>query len=315
MPRYRTQLPQLGGKLFLTDGGLETELIFHDGIELACFASFVLLREKAGRERLRRYYARYVELARATGAGFVLESPTWRANADWAAKLGYTAHALDAANREGIKLMAELRDAYETPALPMVISGCVGPRGDGYDPGKPMSADEAEHYHTDQIRIFARTEADMVTPTTMTSAAEAIGATRAARATGMPVAVSFTLETDGRLPTGQALGDAIEEVDAATAAAPAYYMINCAHPTHFAGMLFKGGAWLKRLRGLRGNASKKSHVELDASDTLDIGEPAEFGAETAALRRRLPHINVLGGCCGTDHRHIGHAAEACRVAE
>jgi S-methylmethionine-dependent homocysteine/selenocysteine methylase len=122
---------------------------------------------------------------------------------------------------------------------------------------------------------------------------------------------SFTVDTDGRLPTGQTLGDAVAEVDAATGGAPAYYMINCAHPTHFDGALAARARWVDRMRGLRANASTRSHAELNESTELDVGNPAELGAQYAALRRRLPRLNVMGGCCGTDDRHMAAIAEAC----
>jgi S-methylmethionine-dependent homocysteine/selenocysteine methylase len=308
--KHRHKLPQLGGDLFLTDGGIETTLIFHDGLELPFFAAFHLLKDEAGREALRRYYTPYATLARDEGHGFILESPTWQASPDWAEKLGYSGEALDRANRDAIALMRELRDGFERDA-PMVISGCVGPRGDGYHPERTMDADEAEAYHALQIRAFAETDADMVTAITMTHTGEAIGVTRAAGAAGMPVAISFTLETDGRLPSGEALGDAIQAVDEATGEAPAYFMINCAHPTHFADVLTGASGWERRIRGVRANASKRSHAELDEAQDLDDGDPAEFAGEHAALRRLLPELNVLGGCCGTDHRHVAAICRAC----
>jgi S-methylmethionine-dependent homocysteine/selenocysteine methylase len=163
-----------------------------------------------------------------------------------------------------------------------------------------------------QIGALAGAGADMVAAITMTNTNEAVGLTRAAVAAGMPVAISFTLETDGRLPTGQSLAEAIAEVDEATGGAPAYYMINCAHPTHFDAALAGGGAWLGRIRGA--NASRRSHVELNEAPDLDAGDPVELGGEYRALVRRLPHINVLGGCCGTDHRHIEQICAACKAA-
>ena len=208
MSKYRKHLPQLSGGLFLTDGGLETTLIFLDGIELPHFAAFHLLRDGAGRQALARYFERYIAIAKSDGCGFILESPTWRASTDWGDKLGYTRDEIAAANRESIRLMLDLRDRHETASTPMVVSGCVGPRGDGYDPGQVMSAAEAEAYHAHQIAAFAQAGADMVTAITMTNANEAVGVARAAMKAGMPVAISFTLETDGRLPTGQALADA-----------------------------------------------------------------------------------------------------------
>jgi S-methylmethionine-dependent homocysteine/selenocysteine methylase len=215
-----------------------------------------------------------------------------------------------AVNRDSIALMSELRREFESDGTPIVISGCVGPRGDGYDPGTVMSPAEAEAYHSQQIRTFAETEADQITAITMTNTNEAIGLTRAAQAAGMPVVISFTVETDGRLPTGQGLAEAIAEVDEATGSGPAYYMINCAHPTHFEEALTAGEPWIERLRGLRANASTLSHAELDAATELDDGNPAEFGAQHRALRHRFGHINVLGGCCGTDHRHVAQICAA-----
>ncbi|MGA7427118.1 MAG: homocysteine S-methyltransferase family protein [Rhodoplanes sp.] len=314
MNKYRGRLPQLDGGLFLTDGGIETTLVFHEGLDLPYFAAFDLLRTPAGRQTLRRYFERYIAIAHAQDAGFVLESPTWRASADWGEKLGYSREALAAANRDAIALMGELRDAHEKPAMPMVISGCVGPRGDGYDPDSSMSATEAQAYHAEQIRTFSETEADMVTAITMTNAEEAIGLARAAQECGMPVAISFTVETDGRLPTGQSLEDAIEAVDAATQSAPAYYMINCAHPIHFATTLAAGAAWCERLRGLRANASKRSHAELNEAPDLDDGDPEELGRQYRDLLTRHRQLNVLGGCCGTDHRHVEQIALSCKTA-
>ncbi len=314
MSKYRKNLPQLGDGLLLTDGGIETTLIFHDGLELPHFAAFHLLKDEKGTDALRRYYACYAAIAKANGVGFILESPTWRASPDWGAKLGYSPAALAQANRQSIALMGELRNEFEGKGTPIVVSGCVGPRGDGYDPGAVMSVGEAQAYHAEQIGVLAETEADMVTAITMTNASEAIGVTRAAQAAGMPVAISFTLETDGKLPTGQSLGEAIAEVDAATRKGPAYYMINCAHPTHFEATLSGKGAWIKRIRGIRANASRRSHAELNEAPDLDAGNPVELGREYRALLERHPQINVLGGCCGTDHRHVEQICAACKMA-
>lgn len=313
MAKYRHHLPQLNGNLFLTDAGIETTLIFHEGLDLPYFAAFHLLKDEEGRQALKKYFRRHAAIARENGTGFILESATWRASADWGDKLGYSAQELDAANRKAIDLLHELREELETDRSPMVISGCVGPRGDGYDPGKVMSPEEAEAYHGRQIRVFAEAGADLVTAITMTNTNEAIGVTRAARAADMPVAISFTVETDGRLPTGESLKEAIEAVDRATGRGPAYFMINCAHPTHFESVL-NGESWMQRLRGIRANASKRSHAELDEAEELDDGDPVELGAQYRDLRRRFGHINVLGGCCGTDHRHIEQICGACRQA-
>jgi S-methylmethionine-dependent homocysteine/selenocysteine methylase len=299
---YRSGLPQLEGELFLTDGGIETTLIFHHGLDLPAFAAFVLLRDEAGTDELRRYYAPYLELAREAGAGFVLESPTWRASSRWARELGVSERELDELNRRAIALMEELRGEA---AGTVVISGCIGPHDDGYNPTAKLTAAGARNYHATQIATFADTAADMVTAMTITYADEAIGLALAGRDAAVPIAISFTLETDGRLPSGQALGEAIAEVDDATDAAPAYYMINCAHPTHFEAALEGEPAWRERIGALRANASTKSHAELDEAEELDEGDPADLGTRYAALREKLPRLTVLGGCCGTDHRHVG----------
>ncbi|MDQ3993065.1 MAG: homocysteine S-methyltransferase family protein [Actinomycetota bacterium] len=306
--RHRRHLPQLDGALFLTDGGIETSLIFHDGLDLPLFAAFHLLRDDEGTAALRNYFRPYAELAADKGAGFVLESPTWRASPRWARELGISDTELDSLNRKAIALMEELRDEFEPDDAAWVISGCLGPQDDGYSPQTKLSAEDARRYHSTQIGTFADTAADIVTAITMTYIDEALGVTRAAQDVAMPVAISFTLETDGRLPSGQALADAIEEVDAATDGGPAYYMLNCAHPTHFEAVL--DGPWVERIRGLRANASTRSHAELDEAEDLDEGDPRDLGERYAALRGRLPALNVVGGCCGTDHHHVAEICSA-----
>jgi S-methylmethionine-dependent homocysteine/selenocysteine methylase len=308
--RYRTHLPQLDGDLFLTDGGIETTLIFHQGLDLPLFAAFDLLKDEEGTEALRSYYEPYAALAQERGLGLVLESPTWRASPRWAGEIGYSEQELDDMNRRAIALMEELRDRCDAGDVPIVISGCIGPQDDGYNPSMKLTAREAQDYHAVQIGTFRDTAADMVTAITMTYADEAVGIARAAQEAGLPAAISFTVETDGRLPSGQALGEAIEEVDEESGGTPAYYMINCAHPTHFEGTLEARGPWLERIRGLRANASTKSHAELDEATELDEGDPDDLGRRYAALRERLPQLNVLGGCCGTDHRHIAAIRDA-----
>ena len=315
MAKYRHSLPQLKGGLFLTDGGIETTLIFHEGLDLPYFAAFDLLKDQAGQAALRRYYASHASIARDKDCGFILESATWRASVDWGAKLGYREADMAEVNRQSIALLTELRRMFESERSPMVISGCVGPRGDGYKVEAAMTAEEAQAYHAKQIDVFADTPADMVTAITMTYAEEAIGITRAAQAVGIPVVISFTVETDGSLPSGQRLKNAIETVDAATGNGPAYYMINCAHPTHFEDALQAGEGWVKRIKGLRANASRMSHAELDEAEELDAGNPEELGQQYRDLRARIGHITVMGGCCGTDHRHIEAICHACLEAE
>ena len=304
-------LPQLAETVFLTDSGLETDLIFHHGYDLPDFAAFVLLDDESGTDTLRRYYREHATIARDAGVGFVLESPTWRASPDWGARLGYPPERLADVNRRAIALLVDLRSELEREVRPIVISGCIGPRGDGYRPAELMSEDEAQRYHSTQIATFAATDADLVTAMTITYAEEAVGIARAAREAGVPVVISFTVETDGRLPNGSSLEDAVRAVDRATDGYPAYYMVNCAHPSHFAAVLVDGGDWTSRLRGVRANASRRSHAELDEAEDLDDGDAQQLAEEYRQLREASPHLTVLGGCCGTDRRHVQEIATAC----
>jgi S-methylmethionine-dependent homocysteine/selenocysteine methylase len=296
--------------MFLSDGGMETALIFLQGQELPHFAAFVLLDSPEGRAELVRYYERFLPIAQDRGTGFVLDAATWRASLDWGRLLGFERSRLAAANVDAVALVAALRDRWETPPAPIVLNGVIGPRGDGYKAGR-MEADEAEDYHGFQVEVFAGTEADMVSAITMNTVNEAIGIARAARAHAMPCAVSFTVETDGRLVDGTTLRAAIEATEAATDGSPAYYMVNCAHPTHFEPALAAGEAWVERIRGVRANASRKSHAELDEAETLDEGDMADLGRRYHSLTRAFPRMRILGGCCGTDHRHLAAISAAC----
>lgn len=313
MTRFDTAgaLPQLRGALFLADGGLETTMIFHEGLDLPLFAAFPLLGTEAGRAALRRYFGRYVALARARGLGVILDTVTWRANADWGARLGWDAAALDRINREAVAFAGAIRAEHGLDRSDSVLNGVLGPRGDGYRAEARMSVDEACAYHLPQMRSLALGGAEMVSAITMTTPEEGAGIARAARAAGLQAVVSFTVETDGRLPDGTGLAEAIRFVDDATGAAPVYYMVNCAHPEHFAGRL-DHPVIAARLRGLRANASRLSHAELDAATDLDDGDPAALGRDHARLAALLPGLCVVGGCCGTDHRHVAAMADAIR---
>jgi S-methylmethionine-dependent homocysteine/selenocysteine methylase len=301
----------LSERLFLTDGGLETTLIFVQGWDVPYMAAFHLFGNPQAVEAIRDCLAEYAKVATQHGTGLILETNTWRANPEWAEKLGYDAAQLADVHRQAVQLNESIRDQYQTAATPIVISGNLGPRGDGYVANLRMTAAQAADYHRPQTETFATTNADMVCAMTLNYVEEAIGIVTAAKQTGMPVAISFTVETDGKLPTGQALSEAIEQVDKATDEYASYFMVNCAHPTHFKHVL-AGGSWLKRLRGVRANASRKSHAELDESTELDIGDPDELSSLYAQLKERVPHLNVMGGCCGTDHRHVEKIAAACK---
>jgi homocysteine S-methyltransferase len=312
VPNYRNALPQLSGDVFLTDGGVETDLIFNHGIEIREFAAFTLLPIPQGRAALIRYFEGFLDLARERNTGFILDSTTWKAHRHWAKSLGADTGELRAANEESIRFIADLRARYSTNAKPIVLNAVIGPRGDAYRPEAKIETAAAEDYFSEQLGWLAATEADMVSALTFNQASEAAGLARAARAAGMPAVISFTVETNGALPTGQSLRDAIAEVDEATDSFPAYYMVNCAHPDHFSGVL-QDDPWARRLRGVRANASRRSHAELDAAPALDSGNPQELASQYRQLAERLPWLNVFGGCCGSDLRHVTEIARALLV--
>lgn len=301
-------LPHAGGK-YLADGGLETTLIFEEGLELPHFAAFTCLDHAGQREVLRRYFCPFLEIAKEYGVGFVLETPTWRASQDWGQRLGYSDASLADANREAVRFVESIRASDIGQGVPIVLSGCLGPRGDGYQPGESMTQDEARSYHESQMAVLFEAGVGMITAATLNQSREGIGIAMAARDLGVPVVLSFTLETDGRLPSGESLADVIREIDKVTEDYVSYFGINCAHPTHFEDLFPGSPGWLQRIRSVRGNASKMSHEELDAATELDSGNPDEFGADYERLRQHATHLNVLGGCCGTDHRHVRAVAQ------
>ncbi len=309
-PKYRHALPQLGDERLLTDGGIETTLIFHDGLDLPLFAAFTLLQNEKGRQALRRYYESYVKVAHNQSAGLILDSATWRASQVWGDQLGYDEAALAQANRDAVAMLFGLRAEFERDQA-FVISGNIGPKGDGYAADDTLSPQEAEAYHAAQVQTFAAAGVDMISAITMTHVGEAAGIVRACARHAVPLALSFTVETDGSLPSGQPLGEAIREVDAETAGGPSYYMVNCAHPDHFRGVVAGDGDWTQRIRGIRANASRKSHAELDEAEELDTGDPNELARDYADLLPLLPNLRIFGGCCGTDHRHIHEIGRAC----
>jgi S-methylmethionine-dependent homocysteine/selenocysteine methylase len=287
------------------DAGLETAMIFHEGFELPEFASFVLLDDPRCLAALQHWFDGFVAMARSGGTGFVLDTATWRANMGWAAALGLDEPGIRAVNARAVAFARAFRDQRETPALPILINGVIGPSGDGYRVDITRAADEAMRIHRPQVEALAAAGVDLVTAVTMTHAEEAIGIARTARAAGVPHVLSFTVETDGNLPSGQGLQAALDEVEAATGGSAQFYMVNCAHPSHFAHRL--SGPMQHRIGGIRANASRQSHAELDAATELDDGTPDEFGAAYAELAGLLPNLRIVGGCCGSDHRHVAAA--------
>jgi S-methylmethionine-dependent homocysteine/selenocysteine methylase len=310
MTKYRNQLPQLSSSIFMTDGGLETDLIFNKGIDLPEFAAFDLLKNTNGKQTLKNYYRDYLVIAKKNCNGFILEAPTYRANPDWIVKIRYELNDLQVIHNTAIEVLEDLRNEFEDENFKVPISVCIGPRGDGYVPSKIMTIEEADEYHSFQIKAVSNTNADLVSALTMNYNEEAIGIVNAAKKLNIPVVISYTVETNGNLPSGQSLKDAISSLDKVTSNYASYFMINCAHPEHFRNVLNTNDSWVKRIKGVRANASKKSHAELDESESLDIGNKEELAKDYCDLKSLLPNLSILGGCCGTDISHLESITES-----
>jgi len=289
---------------YLTDGGMETWLFFQQGFTAPEFAAITLVENADAAQALQRYFEEFLAMAQAADTGFVLDTNTWRGAECWAEALGLTGAQLLRLNEKAVDFAARLKDRWAERVPDIVLNGVIGPVGDGYAPGKTPTIEDSRALHRSQIEVLQRSGVEMLSAMTITNVAEAIGIALEARDVGLPLTISFTVETDGRLPSGDLLGEAIEAVDAASGGYPLWYMINCAHPDHFRDAITAGEAWIDRIGGLRANASRLSHAELDNADALDDGNPEEFGALHAELATHLPNLRVVGGCCGTDHRHV-----------
>ncbi len=302
-------LARMGDRLWLTDAGLETEMIFREGFDLPQFASFALLETAAGRDRLAAYFDAMIDEAHHLGTGFILDTATWRASDGWGAVMGLSPERIAAINTDAVDFAKVIKARHEARGTPVIINGVCGPHGNAYAPDRVLTADEAEAYWHPQIAALAGAGAEMISGITLSDPGQAIGIVRAARALGLPAVGSFTVETDGRLISGMTLGEAIRVTDEATGGYPAWYMVNCAHPDHFRDQL--KGDWRGRIGGIRANASRKSHAELDDATELDDGDPDDLARAYAELQARLPNLRVVGGCCGTGIRHISAIGHAC----
>ncbi len=295
------------GLLYLTEGGFETELMYLHGFELPCFAAFMLLERKDGTAALRALYERTCDVAAEEGFGVLLGWLNYRASPDWGAKLGLSASALREATLRSIAFLEEIRAAYAGQVPRFLISDAIGPRGDAYGTGGAITEAEAEDYHAVQLETLAGSAVDVIWPAAFNNVPEAIGVARAAQALGQRVAVSWSLASNGRLTSGPGLEEAVTRVDAAVPGGVAWHGINCSHPVEFAHAL-TGGAWQARLRCIRPNAVSMDKVALCKLGHLEDGDPAELGRQMGQVARQFPAMDVWGGCCGTDHRHLREIA-------
>jgi len=312
------RVPTTARPLWVTDGGLEADLIHHHGVDLPGSAAFPLLGTTEGRALLTSYYSGFAQVARRTGTGLLLETPTWRANPDWVVALGGSPQDVRRINLESVVFLAGLGEmllasgALSTAAKTgtsgrqsddgaFQVRGVIGPKGNGYLPERRPTAEEFADYHSVQAAALCDGGVSWVTAYTLSTLAEAVGVVRAARAHSLKVGICFTVESDGRLPDGSPVAAAVEELWQRSA--PDGLLLNCASPSHIVRALEDDG-WGRLVTGLRVDASGPSHAELDSSEQLDEGDLQDLVRDFQRLTARLPNLEVVGGCCGSDARHI-----------
>ena len=301
--------PRLENKIYLTEGGTETEILYKWGYELPEFAMFPLLDNAEADQCIRGIYRRYFDVAEAFETGLVILGHDYRASPDWARKLGYSLDGLAEMQHRTIDFLADMRSEYKGRVSDVYISGCIGPRGDAYGTGAEISESEAEDYHSVQLSTLRETDADMAIAATFNNIPEAIGVVRAAKNIGVPLGVSLTLTTESRLRSGPTLKQAVETIDEQTDGAAAWFGTNCSHPLEFEPAISETGVWTERLRYIRPNASRMEKIALCKLGHLEDGNPIELGQQMGDVAQRFPKMDILGGCCGTDERHLGEIAK------
>ena len=301
--------PRLENKFYLTEGGTETEILYKWGFELPEFAMFPLLDNPEADRVIRDMYRRYFEVAAEHNTGMLIVGHDYRASPDWGEKLGYSAEGLREMQQRTIQFLQEMRTEYEDRVSDVYIGASIGPRGDAYGTGDAITESEAEDYHSVQLENLEGTAADMAIALTFNNIPESIGVIRAGVAAGLPVGVSLTLTPEGRLRSGPSLREAIEAIEEATDGAAAWFGTNCAHPVEFEPAFADAGSWFDRLRYIRPNAAKMDKIALCSLGHLEDGDPVELGGEMGEIARRFPRADILGGCCGTDERHLSEIAQ------
>ena len=301
---------QVSGLIYLTEGGQETEVMYRHGFDLPEFAMFPLLDQPDAVEVVRAMYSAVLDTAERHGCAVLLGGLDYRASPDWAGLIGYDPTALAAMQTRAIEFLREVSDPYRDRLPDVRIAGIVGPRGDAYQVNPTITADESEEYHSVQLATLAASGVDLVEAMTFNNVDEAVGLARAASSAGLPLSVSFVLDSDHNLNGGPSLKEAIESVDAAAGSdRPAFYGINCSHPFEFMPAI-ESGEWFKRIRCLRPNAAAADKISLCTLGHLEEGDPVELGSLMGQLAADYPHIDIWGGCCGTWDKHLDHIARS-----
>jgi homocysteine S-methyltransferase len=296
--------PQENDVIYLAEGGQETEIMYRHGHDLPEFAMYPLLENPEAVADLKQMYARVLDIAAECGFAAMICGLDYRASPDWGEKLGYSRSGLAEALEASIAFLRDVAEPYQGQIDRILIGGSIGPRGDAYSLNRTITADEAEDYHGFQLEVLQRVGVDFASAMTFNNVAEAIGVSRAAARVGLPLSMGFVLDNNHRLKSGASLREAVEAVDAeAGNAKPDFYGINCSHPLEFEPAL-ESGDWILRLRSLRPNASARDKMDLCKIGHLEEGDPVDLGHRMGALAKRLPHVDIFGGCCGTWDKHL-----------
>lgn len=298
---------QQAGRFYLTEGGTETEFMYKHGFELPHFAMFPLLDNPKAVSRMREMFRSYLEVAAKHKVCALMGGLDYRASPDWGELLGYSAASLADANLQSIEFLREIASEYLSQIPEILIQGLIGPRGDAYERNETITANEAEDYHAVQLETLKKADVDLALAITFNNIPESVGVARAAAKIGVPLGISLTLDTTSKLSSGESLADAITMIDEETGQSPAFYSINCSHPLEFEPAIGPGD-WVKRVRGVRPNASKMDKMALCKIGHLEDGDPVELGVLCGDLARRYPHMDIWGGCCGTWDRHLDEIA-------
>ncbi|PTU32273.1 homocysteine S-methyltransferase family protein [Stenotrophobium rhamnosiphilum] len=311
----RTDFPkQKAGVLYMTEGGQETEIMFKFGHDLPQFAMYSLLDKPQALAELKAMYCRYLDASAKHGFVALMGGLDYRASPDWGSLLGYSREALAETQHRCIDFLRDVAKPYVDQLPGISYVGIVGPRGDAYSLNQTITAESAEDYHSVQLETLSKAGVDLVSAMTFNNIPEAVGLSRAAARVGLPLALSFTLDSTCCLKSGPSLKEAIEAVDTqAGDAKPTFYGINCSHPFEFEPAI-EPGAWFQRVRSLRPNAAKMDKISLCQLGHLEEGDPKELGELMGDIAKRYPHIDIWGGCCGTWETHLDEIARNVRMA-
>ena len=296
------------GTLYLTEGGTETEIMYKYGYELPEFAMFTLLENKSAKAEMRAMFERYLDTVAEYGYCALMGGIDYRASSDWGDKLGYSRQALADIQQGCVEFLRDIAEPYADQIPRILFAGLLGPRGDAYGTGDQITATEAEDYHSMQLESVKAADADLALAATFNNIPEAIGVARAASKIGIPLCISFSLDSTSRLNSGPSFREAVETTDTESGEArPQFYGLNCSHPLEMEPAL-EPGNWFQRVRMLRPNAVMMEKIALCKIGHLEDGDPEELGEQMGSLAQRYAHIDIWGGCCGTCETHLGQIA-------